>query len=61
MPKDSIVIASIARTPQGNLLGVLKDVSSIQLGATAIKAAIERASLNPNDIAEVMMGCVLPA
>src|SRR5579872_615316 len=61
MQKDPVVIVSIARTPQGNLLGALKDVSAIQLGSTAIKAAIQRAKLTPADIQEVIMGCVLPA
>jgi len=61
MQKDPIVIVSIARTPQGNLLGVLKDVSAPQLGATAIRAAIDRAKVKPTDIEEVIMGCVLPA
>jgi len=61
MQKDSVVIASIARTPQGNLLGALKDVSAPELGSVAIKAAIERAQLTPDDIQEVMMGCVLSA
>lgn len=56
-----IVIASIARTPTGGLLGALKDASATQLGATAIKAAVERAHLKPADIDEVIMGCVLPA
>lgn len=61
MQKDSVVIAAIARTPQGNLLGALKDVSSTELGATTIKAVIERAKLSPAEIHEVLMGCVLPA
>ncbi len=61
MPKDPVVIVSIARTPQGNLLGALKDVSATTLGSVAIKAAIERAHLSPDDIQEVIMGCVLPA
>lgn len=61
MQKDPIVIVSIARTPQGNLLGALKDISTIQLGSIVIKAAIERAALKPEDIQEVIMGCVLPA
>lgn len=61
MQEDSIVIVSIARTPQGNLLGALKDVSATQLGSIAIKAAIERAHLKPDAIQEVLMGCVLPA
>ncbi len=59
--KNDVVIMSMARTPQGNLLGALKEVSAIQLGSTAIKAAIERATLVPEDIQEVIMGCVLPA
>lgn len=61
MQKDPIVIVSYARTPIGNLNGELKDFSANQLGAHAIKAAIERAHLKPNDINEVIMGCVLPA
>lgn len=58
---NPIVITSIARTPTGNLLGALKDLSAPQLGAAAIKAAVERSSLKPSDIDEVIMGCVLPA
>jgi acetyl-CoA C-acetyltransferase len=58
---DPIVIVSYARTPIGNLLGELKDFSAVQLGAHAIKAAIERSNLQPADIHEVLMGCVLPA
>lgn len=61
MQKDSVVIASIGRTPQGNLLGVLKDVTAPQLGTAVIKEVIKRAALTPNDIQEVIMGCVLPA
>ncbi len=58
---ENIVITSIARTPQGNLLGSLKDVSSTTLGATAIRAAVTRSQLQPDMIQEVIMGCVLPA
>ncbi|MFZ2315881.1 MAG: acetyl-CoA C-acyltransferase [Gammaproteobacteria bacterium] len=61
MEQDPIVIVSIARTPLGNLSGELKDLSANELGALAIKAAIERATLLPTDIHEVIMGCVLPA
>lgn len=61
MQMDPIVITSIARTPIGNLQGELKDFSAPQLGAHAIKAAIERAGLKSEDIHEVIMGCVLPA
>lgn len=59
--KDPIVIVSIARTPQGKLLGALKDVPATQLGSIAIKAAVDRAQLSVTAISEVIMGCVLPA
>jgi acetyl-CoA C-acetyltransferase len=59
--EDSVVIVSVARTPQGNLLGALKDVTSTELGAVAIKAALTRSNLKADDIQEVLMGCVLPA
>ncbi len=61
MQMDPIVIVSIARTPQGKLLGALKDVTCPQLGSTVIQAALERAQLAPDAISEVIMGCVLPA
>ncbi|MCW5583062.1 MAG: acetyl-CoA C-acetyltransferase, partial [Gammaproteobacteria bacterium] len=61
MQRDPVVIVSIARTPLGNLLGELKDFSSNQLGAHVIQAVVERANLQPSDIHEVIMGCVLPA
>lgn len=61
MQKDSVVIASVGRTPQGNFLGSLKDVTAPQLGAAVIKATIERAHIKPSDVQEVIMGCVLPA
>lgn len=61
MHKDPIVIASIARTPIGNLLGELKDLSGHALGTHVIKAVVDRAHLKPHDIHEVIMGCVLPA
>lgn len=58
---DPIVITSFARTPIGNLLGELKDLSAHQLGSHVIRAVVERAGLTPADIHEVIMGCVLPA
>lgn len=61
MQNESVVIVSTARTPTGKLLGNLKDLTAPQLGATALKAAVERAHLKPQDIEEVIMGCVLPA
>lgn len=61
MQIDPIVIVSIARTPMGKLQGALKDATAIQLGATALKAAVERAHIKPTEIDEVLMGCVIPA
>lgn len=58
---DPVVIIGAARTPIGNFLGELKNATAIDLGATAIKAAVERAGINPDQISEVIMGCVLPA
>lgn len=57
---DAIVIVSATRTPMGGLMGSLSDVRSPQLGASAIKAAIERAGLQAEDVDQVIMGCVLP-
>jgi acetyl-CoA C-acetyltransferase len=61
MSSNDIVIAGSARTPMGAMMGDLSTVRSPELGATTIKAAIERAGLQPADIQEVVMGCVLPA
>jgi acetyl-CoA C-acetyltransferase len=58
---DPIVILSYARTPMGAMQGALSDVSSTDLGATALKAAVERAGINGGDVERVYMGCVLPA
>ena len=58
---DPIVIVGMARTAMGGFQGDLKDVAAPQLGATAIKAAIERAGLGLDTIDEAIMGCVLPA
>ena len=58
---DPIVILSATRTPMGHYGGYFKDTPAAELGAAAIRSAIERAGLQPNDIQEVLMGCVLPA
>jgi len=58
---DPIVIVSAVRTPIGSFHGALKGRSAIELGAQAIRAAVERAGAVPEDIDEVLMGCVLPA
>ncbi|HZP88013.1 MAG TPA: acetyl-CoA C-acetyltransferase [Burkholderiales bacterium] len=58
---DSVVIIGAARTPMGAFQGELKDFAAPELGAVAIRAAIERAGVKPEDVDEVIMGCVLPA
>ena len=58
---DPVVILSYARTPMGGMQGALADVSATELGATAVKAAVERAGVEGGDIDRVYMGCVLPA
>jgi acetyl-CoA C-acetyltransferase len=56
-----VYIVSAVRTPIGSFGGVLKDVSATRLGAIAIKAAVERAGIRPDQVNEVLMGCVLQA
>jgi acetyl-CoA C-acetyltransferase len=58
---DPIVIVSAARTPIGAMMGELSSLAGQQLGAIAIRAAVERAGLKPEQVQEVIMGCVLPA
>ncbi len=58
---ESIVIVGGARTAMGGFQGVLASVTAPELGAVVIRAAVERAGLQANDIQEVIMGCVLPA
>jgi acetyl-CoA C-acetyltransferase len=58
---DPVVILSYARTPMGAMQGALADVSATDLGATAVKAAVERAGVKGEDIDRIYMGCVLPA
>jgi acetyl-CoA C-acetyltransferase len=61
MNPDPIVIVSAARTPMGGFQGELKGFTAPELGAAAIRAAVERAKIRPEDVQEVIMGCVLPA
>src|SRR5207248_5225770 len=58
---DPIVILSYARTPMGSFQGALSGVSATELGATAVKAAVERAGLSGEQVDKVFMGNVLPA
>ncbi|SMH48393.1 acetyl-CoA C-acyltransferase [Azospirillum agricola] len=61
MSTDSIVIAAVARTPMGGFQGDLQGLTGPQLGAAAIKAALERSGLPADAVDEVFMGCVLSA
>ncbi|WJY28648.1 MULTISPECIES: acetyl-CoA C-acetyltransferase [Sporosarcina] len=58
---EEIIIASAVRTPIGSFLGALKTVSAAELGAIAIKEAVQRAGIVPEEIDEVIMGNVLQA
>jgi len=58
---DPIVIVSATRTPMGAFQGELKQFAASELGAAAIRAAVERAKIKPEQVDEVIMGCVLPA
>ena len=58
---DPIVIVSATRTPMGGFQGDFASLSCAQLGSVAIRAAVERAGLKPEQVDEVIMGCVLPA
>ncbi|SMH37843.1 acetyl-CoA C-acyltransferase [Mesorhizobium australicum] len=61
MHHDPIVIVAARRTPMGGFQGALKDKTSPELGKVAISAALAQAGLGPDEIDEVIMGCVLPA
>src|SRR6188508_302888 len=62
MPElNEAVIISAARTPVGKFLGSLKGFSATELGAIVVREAVKRAGVNPEDVDEVIMGCVLQA
>ena len=58
---DPIVFLSYARTPMGSMQGALADASATDLGATAVRAAVERAGIDGGEVERIYMGCVLPA
>jgi acetyl-CoA C-acetyltransferase len=60
-PADPVVILSYARTPMGAMQGALAEVAATDLGAIAVKAAVERAGVAGEDIDRAYIGCVLPA
>jgi acetyl-CoA C-acetyltransferase len=59
--QNAVVITGAARTPMGGMQGELAAVTAPVLGSTAIKAALERAKVDPATVDETIMGCVLPA
>ena len=61
MTHDPVVIASYARTPMGSFQGSLAGASATELGAAAVKGAVERAGVDPAQVERIYMGCVLPA
>jgi acetyl-CoA C-acetyltransferase len=61
MTNDPIVIVGAARTPMGGFQGELSPLSASDLGAVAIRAAIERAGIEAPDVDKTIFGCVLPA
>jgi acetyl-CoA C-acetyltransferase len=61
MSADPVVIASYARTPIGGFQGAFAGLKSTELGATAVKAAVERSGVDPSRIERIYMGCVLAA
>ena len=58
--KEAVII-SAARTPTGKFQGLLKPFSATDLGAIAVKEAVKRAGIAPEDVDEVIMGCVVQA
>src|SRR3954466_4575779 len=59
--QDPVVILSYARTPMGSFQGSLAGASATELGAAAVRAAVERAGVHGDEIDKIFMGCVLPA
>ena len=58
---NEVVIVSAVRTPIGSFGGSLKDVSATRLGAAAIKGAVSKAGIKPEQVQDVLMGCVIQA
>lgn len=58
--KDVVIVSGV-RTAQGKFSGALKDFSAPQLGSIVIQEAVKKASINPKDVNEVIMGCVVAA
>jgi acetyl-CoA C-acetyltransferase len=59
--EDPVVVVGMARTAMGSFQGAFAPLTAPQLGSAAIKAAVERGGVKPDEVSEVLMGCVLPA
>ena len=59
--RDPVVILAYARTPMGGFQGALSGVKATELGAAAVKAAVDRSGVAPEAVEQIIMGCVLPA
>ncbi|SFI73632.1 acetyl-CoA C-acyltransferase [Albimonas pacifica] len=59
--EDPVVVVGAARTPMGGFQGELSGATAAELGGVAIRAALERAGVEPGQVGELLMGCVLPA
>src|SRR6266576_3470742 len=58
--KEAVIISAV-RTPVGKFLGALKNFKATELGAIAVREAVKRAGVSPEDVDEVIMGCVIQA
>src|SRR5437867_9859746 len=61
MSTGDVVIVSGCRTPIGSFGGAFKDVSAVELGTVAVREAVRRAGLRPEQVDEVILGCILQA
>src|SRR5205809_2298110 len=58
--KEAVIVSAV-RTPVGKFLGALKGLKATELGAIAVREAVKRAGVQPEDVDEVIMGCVIQA
>ena len=61
MSTTEVVILSGCRTPIGSFGGAFKDVSAVELGTAAVREAVRRAGIRPDQVDEVILGCILQA
>ena len=59
MSTGEVVILSACRTPIGSFGGAFRDVSAVELGTVAVREAVRRAGVRPDQVDEVILGCIL--